>query len=172
MGEVTVRPYRASDTSRLDALVGAHTAADPSYGPPAGQPGSDWLGSGVGACLTRFVAISDSHTVGHVAVGSVPPCPQRDLWISHLKKDVTLVEIRRGMVHPDLVGSRIGGQLTKTAVRWATERSYLPVAASVQGRTSSTAMMRRYGWEPCGVIDVDGYGPVTLWVPPTKIVDR
>lgn len=170
MGDLIFRTYEPSDARQLDALVAAHAATDPGYAPPAGMRGSEWLSLGIGPCLTRLVAELDGDVVGHVAVGGVPPCPQRDLWITFLKKNPTLVEIRRGMVHPEHVGTGIGGALTKRAFRWATERHYLPVAASLADRTNSVEMMRNYGWLPCGEVQVDGYGTVTLWVPPEKIV--
>jgi GNAT superfamily N-acetyltransferase len=172
MERVTIRPYHPTDNDQLDDLVVAHAATDPTYAPPDGVPGNAWLSGGVGACLMRFVAEIDGTVVGHVAVGSIPPCPQRDLWITYLKKNYELVEIRRGMVHPHLIGTGVGGALTKTAVRWALERKCLPVAASVTGRTNSVEMMRNYGWESCGVLDVENYGPVTLWAPPTSIINR
>lgn len=172
MDKVEIRPIMPGDKAALDALVSDSVAADPSYGPPDGTPGSVWLGQGVGACLTRFVAENETGIIGHIAVGSMPPCPQKDMWTTSLKKNLTLVEIRRGMVHPSHIGDGVGGKLTKVAFKWATERNYLPVAASVTGRINSVEMMRKYGWSEIGDIDTDGYGTVTLWVPPAKIVAK
>lgn len=194
--EILIRVGLPSDSKKLDELVTAHASQNPAYVPgeyevvdheasgrlfvSADGVGDKWLAGGNGPLLVRFVAehpndgmggIAGTRIVGHIAIGGVTPGPARDLWIKSLKKNVTLVEIRRGVVHPDFIGTGIGGELTKVAFRWALERNYLPVAATLPGKTKSAEMINHYGWRVGAKYVNAEHGDVELWIPPQKIVD-
>lgn len=167
---VTVRRYRPSDASQLNELVEAHHKKDPLYGPSELETGDEWLAHGIGECLVRFVAEHESCVVGHIAVGSIPEdIPQYELFKtalpSHLRSK-QLAEVRRGIVHPDWRTTGVGGALSKKAFRWTVEQGYQPVAASLDHRKESAAMLTHYRWKQIAELTVPTIGVVLLWIPP------
>ena len=162
-----IREYVDEDATQLDELVALHGIQDPSYRPRDDQKGSEWLKEGLGEQLVKFVAVDEDKVVGHIAVADLPEeCEVYQIVKEHVNNNNTLVEIRRGMVHPDWRKKGIGGALSKQAFRWAVKHRYQPVAVTLDNRVDSPAMLAKYGWVIVGkkkAIYSDAY--VHLWLP-------
>jgi GNAT superfamily N-acetyltransferase len=171
---IVTRALLPGDQKGIEELVAAHMDSGDNYCPVEGQTGDEWLSQGVGVCLSRIVATTpDGTIVGHIAVGTIPfAIKQSVLWHEKLGSEVKLMEIRRGLVHPDWKKKRVGAALSKAALKWVTERKGFPVAATLPDRVDSFAMLTHYQWEPFITIDTHLYPEVTLWVPPETLTQK
>lgn len=171
---ILIRCYQPVDAESINELVSAHAALDTIYRPPEGESGDEWLAHGVGETLVRFVAVQKNRVVGHIAVGNIDQeMISHQKFREYFKNNVKeFGEIRRGIVHPDLRKTGLGGKLSKYALRWTVEHNLQPVAASLDHRVDSAAMLQHYRWEQIAEFDEPTWGKVLLWVPPKKIYEQ
>lgn len=174
--KVYTRAMLPQDGFAIGDLVRKHAKQDPSYSPKHDKDPQEWAAEGLGICLTQIVACDfEGSIIGHIAVGTVPHgSPQRKIFAEYLKSE-RFLEIRRGIVLPEWQNKKVGGLLSKVALRWTTERKYIPVAATLPHRKKSSEMLLHYQWKKIATVTQifnGDYTDIGLWVPPEKIIKK
>ncbi len=150
----SLREWQPTDDPMLREVMQAHVTLDPGWPPSYARDGdlAAWLGQA--ADQGRWVALdSAAQIVGHGGLGSVKPAPYRDSLLNALDCDPEdLVEICRVVVHPQMRGYGLAGELTRVALRAAIESGRFPVSNVLSNRGSWLDMMLATGWREIGRI--------------------
>ena len=168
----TVRAWRPGDDPALVAILQAHMQVDPGW-PPAYARGGDlgkWLGAP--ATLGRWVAVDPrAEPVGHVGIAPVAPGEKAKLWTAALGCDISaLAEVCRNLVKPGRRRTGVSAGLTRVALRAAIDAGRVPVAAVLQDRRASLAMMFSAGWRVVGhAVGNSGRG-LNVMIPGPRVI--
>lgn len=168
----TVRAWRPGDDPALVAILRAQIQLDPGW-PPAYARGGDlgkWLGAP--ATLGRWVAVdSREEPVGHVGIAPVAPGERAELWTTALGCDISaLAEVCRNLVEPGMRRTGVSAGLTRVALRAAIDAGRVPVAAVLQDRQASLAMMLSAGWRVVGGVVGSSGRELSVMIPGPRVL--